>query len=166
MVATGHTAVGVIVGVTAYHFLGDGNLITGLAVAGTAGIALHYLADFIPHGHFFMPKDFKKYIVPVLVLDVILPIALFLGGVYLKNGLTEKFLYVLFSIGGSQIPDVLDGLIYTAKLKRGNLLKTENDFHQELHWHGRGLKTLLLGFRDIWQVLVIFIALFLVIFNF
>lgn len=163
MVATGHTAVGVIVGVTAYHFFSQGDLATGLVLTGAAGVAFHYLSDFIPHGHFFMPKDFKKYIVPVIILDVILPAILFLGGVYLKNGLGEKFLYVMFGIGGSQIPDVLDGLIYTAKLKRGNLLKTENNFHQGLHWHGRGLKTLLLGFRDVWQILIILVALYFVL---
>lgn len=166
MVATGHTAVGVIVGVTAYHFFGQGDLTTGLVLTGAAGVAFHYLADFIPHGHFFMPKDFKKYIVPVIIFDVFLPAALFLAGAYLKNGLNEKFLYVMFGIGGSQLPDMLDGLIYAAKLKRGNLLKTESDFHQDLHWHGRGLKTLLLGYRDIWQVLIILVAVFLVIFSF
>lgn len=165
MVATGHTAVGVIIGITAYQFLGRGDLASGLVITGTLATAFHYLTDFIPHGHFFMPKDFKKYIKPVIIFDVLLPAVLFLSAIYLQSGLGEKFLYILFGIGGSQLPDVIDGLLALRKTKVTGLLKDENNFHQTLHWHGQGSKTLLLGLRDIWQVLLVIAAIFLVIFE-
>lgn len=165
MVALGHTAVGVIVGATAYQFLGQGDLATGLVAAGAAGVASHYLGDFIPHGHFVKPDELKKVLLPIIIFDLFLPIVLFLGLTYFKEEFGQKFLYIMFGIGGSQLPDVLDGLIYTGVLKCKGLFKIENKFHQGLHWHGRGAKTLLLGTRDLWQVLMIAVACLLVTFN-
>ena len=164
MVAFGHTAVGVIVGVTAYQFLGQGDLVSGLIIAGTAGVVSHYIADFIPHGHYVRGNQVKKYLLPIIIFDVFLPIILLLAVFYLRNGFNEKFFYIVFGIGGAQLPDVLDGLIYTNKIKVKGLVKIENNFHQGLHWHGKGSKALLLGFRDLWQVLLIFIALLLIIY--
>lgn len=163
MVALGHTAVGVIVGFTAYQFLGHGDLATGLAITGAAGIVSHYITDFIPHGHFVKPKKLKPVLPLVIVFDLFLPIFLILLWMFSKDGLSVKLFYVLSGIIGSQLPDVLDGLIFINVFKRKGLIKTEYDFHQGLHWHGRDAKTLLLGFYDIWQVLMILIALFLVI---
>ena len=100
----------------------------------------------------------------MIVFDVLIPIVLFLAGIYLKDGFGEKFLYLMFAIGGSQLPDVIDGLIYTKILKNYSILKIENALHQKLHWHERGSIDVLLGLRDISQVLTILIALFLVIF--
>ncbi|MBI2338326.1 hypothetical protein HYU95_04045 [Candidatus Daviesbacteria bacterium] len=165
MVAVGHTAVGVIVGVVAYNSLGHGNLVSGLAIAGAAGIVSHYLTDFIPHGHFFKPDQFRKYIVPVIIFDLLLPIALLLGITYLKNGFSWKMLYIIFGIGGSQLPDVIEGLIFTGMIKAKSLLKLEYNLHIKLHWHGDGSRALLLGLRDIWQLLAVLSALFLIVFN-
>lgn len=165
MVSFGHTAVGVIIGTTAYKFLGQGDLASGLIITGTAGFVSHYIMDSIPHGHFFMSNDFKRNILPIIVFDLSLSIMLFLGILYLKIGFDEKLQYVMFGIGGSQLPDVIDGLIYTKIIKARGLLKGEKSFHEAIHWHGRNTKTLLLGIRDIWQVLIILIALFLVIFK-
>lgn len=162
MVAIGHTGVGVIVGITAFEFLGNNNLASGLIITGAAGIISHYLMDFIPHGHFFGPGKFKKYILPVIIFDVFLPIALILGGIYLKNGFSEKLLYIMFGIGGSQLPDIVDGLIYSGKIKTNSLLRIENSFHEAMHWHGRDTHTLLIGLRDVWQLVVILAAVFLV----
>lgn len=158
MVATGHTAIGVIIGVTAYNLIGQNNLVTGLVVCGTLGVVSHYLADAIPHGHFFTLEKLKKNIGNIIIFDVFLPILLFLGAIYLKDGFGEKLLYVMFSVGGAQLPDVIDGLSYTDKIKPGALLKTEINIHQDLHWHGKGYKTLLIGMRDIWQLIIILIA--------
>lgn len=163
MVSFGHTAVGVIVGYTAYSYLGQDNLVSGLLITGTVGVVSHYVMDFIPHGHFFRPKDYKKSIAPVIIFDLFLSIILFLGLIYYKQGLSVQFFYAMFGIGGSQLPDVIDGLIYTKRIKAKGLLKVENNFHQSLHWHGQGSRTLLLGMRDIWQVLIILIALGLTI---
>ena len=163
MVALGHTAVGVIVGVTAYHFLGQGDLVTGLVITGASGIVFHYLGDFIPHGHFVKPEKLKKVLLLIILFDLFLPIILLLGMTYLKEGFNQKLLYIMFGIGGSQLPDVLDGLIFTGVLRSRGLFKIENKFHQGLHCYGREAKTFLLGVRDLWQVAMIIIALSLVV---
>lgn len=162
MIALGHTATGVIIGLTAYNFLNPENLASGLILTGAVAIVSHYLTDAIPHGHFFKPKDYDKYILPVIIFDLLLPIILLLIFTYLENGLSAKLFYVLFGIGGAQLPDVIEGLVVIGKIKGGKLLKLESDFHQDLHWHGKDSKTLLLGLRDFWQILILVIAVILI----
>ena len=99
----------------------------------------------------------------IILFDLFLPIILLLGMTYLKEGFNQKLLYIMFGIGGSQLPDVLDGLIFTGVLRSRGLIKIENKFHQGLHCYGREAKTFLLGVRDLWQVAMIIIALSLVV---
>lgn len=165
MIAFGHTAVGVIAGTVAYNYLGQGDLITGLVTTGAVSAASHYIMDAIPHGHFFKTNQFKKYIIPVIIFDLLLPIVLILGITYSKTGLSERLLYIMFGIGGSQLPDVIDGLIRIGVIKAKGFLKVENNFHEGTHWHNKGNNGLPLGLRDIWQVLMILTALYLVIFS-
>lgn len=164
MVSFGHTAVGVIVGVTAEKYLGQGNLVTGLITTSGIGILSHYIADFIPHGHFIMSKGFKKGILKIIIFDLFLSIALFLGIIYLKQGLSSTFLYVLFSIGGAQLPDVFGGLVEIKAIKAKGLLKTEYAIHEAMHWHGTGNKALLLSILDLWQLAIVLIAFSYIIF--
>ncbi len=77
MISFGHTAVGVIIGVGAYQFLGKGDLATGLVITGTAGVLSHYLLDAIPHGHFFMSYDNKKSLIRIIIFDVLLSMIIF-----------------------------------------------------------------------------------------
>ena len=129
MVSFGHTAIGVVIGISAEKYFVQGNLITGLITTGGIGVLSHYIADFIPHGHFAMPKGFKKGILKIIIFDLFLSIALFLGIIYLKTGISSTFLYVLFGIGGSQLPDVLGGLVAIKAIKAKGLLKVENAIH-------------------------------------
>ena len=163
MVAIGHTAVGVLAGFAAYQIFGQGDLAAGLVVAGGVGIVSHYITDFIPHGHFVKPKKLKPVLPLIIVFDLFLPIFLLLLWMFLKDGLSVKLFYVLAGIIGSQLPDALDGLIFINLIKFKGFAKAEYDFHQGLHWHGKDEKTLLLGFYDLWQILTILIALFLLI---
>lgn len=162
MVAFGHTAIGVVVGVTAYHFLGQGDIANGLLITGASGIVSHYLMDSLPHGHFFVTGKYKTHIIPVIIFDLLLSLILFVGLAYLKYGYSDKLLYIVFAIVGSHLPDVIDGLIYTKFLKAKGILKLENKFHESMHWHGQGPKTLLLGRKDIWQILIIVGALLII----
>ncbi len=164
MVSFGHTAVGVVIGVTAYHYLGQGNLAEGLLITGTVGVVSHYLMDAIPHGHFYLPKNYGIEIVPIIIFDLFLSIAIFLGIIYSKAGLGPIFFYTMFGIGGAQLPDVLEGLIHLKILKNKGLVKLENNLHNGLHWNSRNSEVLLLGSRDIWQLFVILAAIFLISF--
>ncbi len=164
MIAFGHTAVGAIVGVGVYHFLPDQPL-TSLVVAGGVGIVSHYLADLVPHGHFGRMKNYRKEVVPIIFFDFLLSVAIFVGLSYWHFGLTLKTFDILFGIGGSQLPDILDGLIYSKRIPNKGFLKIENGFHQWTHWHSKNHLPLLMGWRDIWQVTMVVVALLLIIKN-
>lgn len=162
MIAFGHTAVGVLVGVTTYQLLGSGDLATGLVVTGTAGVVSHYITDFIPHGH-FLKSITRKNIVPIIIFDLFLSILLFVGMSLYEYGFNNEFWYILFGIGGAQLPDVLDGLIYIKVFKPVGIVKYEYRFHQFLHWHGIGNNVLLLGKKDLWQLIVVLFASFVIL---
>lgn len=160
MIAIGHTAVGTITGLYANQILNTQNPLVGCLIAGTAGVASHYLTDFIPHGHFFKPKDYRKKVFTAIIFDLFIPILVFTILAFKKFSLDPQFFYILFGIGGAQLPDALDGFIYLGKLKKSGLIKLEYEFHLLVHWHGIGENTLLLGTRDIWQIVCISVALF------
>jgi hypothetical protein len=141
-----------------------------LLAAGAAGLVSHYVTDFIPHGHFIRHNQFKSKVYLEIIFNLFLSIALVVCLIYMKEGLSLKLWYVLFGIGGAQLPDVLDGLIYTNFLPRRGILKIENNFHQSTHWHaiwknGKIIDGLPWEFfkRDIWQVMVALITLYILI---
>lgn len=162
MIAFGHTAVGALVGVSAYQMFGNGDLTTGLAVTTIAGVTSHYLFDLIPHGHFFN-RGYKKNVNTVIIFDLFLSVLLFISTQYYFHGVDLAMLYLLFGIGASQAPDILDGLIYTDRIPNKGIIKIENNIHIATHWHGSGNNARLLGSSDIWQLAVVLIALFVVI---
>lgn len=160
MVAFGHTAIGAGIGLVAYHYFGPTDPVKGLSLAMGVGIVSHYIADFIPHGHFFSSQDFNKKIIFAIIFDLFLSVAIALGIIYFREGLSLKLLYVLTGISGSQLPDVLDGLIHIKKIPNQGLFRIEYYFHSKaIHWHGAASKALLWGKRDLWQVMVAMVVL-------
>lgn len=160
MIAFGHTAIGASVGVITYLNYSD-KPVEGLIIAATAGIVCHYIADFIPHGH-FVRKLTQVNLPFILIFDVALSVLLFLYLPYKYHADLSQVLFILFAIGGSLLPDALDGLVATKILKKEGILKVEQHFHQTVHWHGAGIHGLLLGLYDIWQIGVILISLYIV----
>ena len=166
MVAFGHTAVGALVGVYSYQYLDNGNPIEGLLITGTIGVISHYIFDAIPHGHFFREKEYQKKVGYVIVFDLFLSVLIYLVTAFTFSQANYLYvLYILFGIGGSQLPDILDGLIYTKRLPKAGLFKWEFDFHTGTHWHGKHEKTLLWSIWDTWQVFVFFIGLYILLTN-
>lgn len=163
MIAFGHTAVGTLVGLYGYNAFGLSSPVEGIAITTGISFASHYLLDLIPHGHFFPGTQYKKKIMGAIIFDFLASVLLFTSILYFREGLSLKFLYVLFGIGASQFPDIIDGLMFTGYLPTKGLLKLETTFHQSMHWHGKGDKTLLLGFRDIWQIIIIVCAFLLIL---
>lgn len=163
MIAFGHTAIGAAIGLTSYNLLQGSDIAVGLVVTGSVGVISHYIADFIPHGHFFGPSGYKTKILPVIIFDVLLSVILFLGTTHFLGASPEKLLYILFGIGGSQLPDILDGLIYIDLLPKKGIFKIENNFHRLTHWHGMDENARLLGPTDIWQATVVTLSLIYII---
>ena len=158
MVAFGHTAVGALIGVGAYQIFGN-NLTIGLSAAITAGITSHYIADCIPHGHFFKSEEYKSKVKYAIIFDLLLSVFIFLAASYLPNLNITKLVYTVFGIGASQLPDVVDGLMYTDRLPIKGFFQKENKFHLSTHWHG----SLLMSVLDIWQLSVVLLSLYFVI---
>lgn len=159
MVAFGHTAVGVIVGVGTYQLFGHGDLAAGLIATGILGVVSHYIMDCVPHGHFFKGEaNFEHLIIWIILFDLLLPVLFLLATAHYIGKTPVEILFVLFGIGGSQLPDVIDSLMKIRLLPKAKLLKLENKFHQSTHWHGKGEKTLLFTFFDIWQIAVFILA--------
>lgn len=163
MIAFGHSAIGAAVGLTIYQKYIQTDPILGLVITPFAGIVSHYIADFIPHGHFVPGKKIKRYLVPILIFDVFLSVFLFLWASFNHSGLDLKFLYIFFGIGGSLLPDVITGLVGYGRKSKNILLRLEHDIHMSTHWHGKYERALLLGWLDIWQVLTIVLSFYWVI---
>ena len=163
MVAWSHSAVGATVGLITYQKFAQTNPILGLVITPLAGMASHYIADFIPHGHFVKASQIKKYLIPILIFDVFLSVALFLGVIYLKEGVSLKFLYILFGIGGSLLPDVIAGLSAYKKHHKNLVIKIEEEIHGATHWHGYHDKSLMLGVYDVWQLTVVIFSFLLLL---
>lgn len=160
MVSFGHTAIGTIVGITTFHTLGKGDIAVGLVAAGFAGWASHYITDLIPHGHFFRSeRDYKRFIPWVIIFDLLIPILFLLGLAHFLGKSPVEILYILFGIGGAQLPDVLSGLRSIKILPKLGLLNIEYNFHMSTHWHGQGEKALLFNYRDIWQITAFLLAM-------
>lgn len=158
MVAFGHTAVGVITGLGIYQLTQNSNQPIGLAISFSAGVVTHYITDFIPHGHFFKYKDFKKKVIYAIIFDFALSMLLFGGLSYLVFGLSAPFWFIAFAIIGAQLPDILDGSIHAGLISAKGLLKWEYDFHMSTHWHGKLYKGLTMAKKDIWQACTVILA--------
>lgn len=157
MVAFGHTAVGSLVGLAAYSVLQDQNPAMGLVTTGALAVVSHYITDFVPHGHYIPHQQFKQKVLYAVIFDFLLSFVLFMSLAYLSYGLNLKTLYILFGIGGANLPDVLDGLYYLKVIPNRGIFKIENRFHQSTHWHAVWKKGVLidglpLGKKDIWQL--------------
>lgn len=164
MVAFGHTAIGTIIGVASYQTLGKGDIALGLIATGFLGVLSHYLMDLLPHGHFFRdPEKYEKLIIWVILFDLALPVLFLLGSAHFLGKSGTEILYILFGIGGAQLPDVLDGLRRIQLLPEFKILRVENNFHMSTHWHGKEEKALLFSFYDIWQVSVFVLAVLVLI---
>lgn len=163
MVAFGHTAVGVIVGVTTYQVIGQFDIASGLITSGLAGVISHYLMDLIPHGHFFREKDYNKYINWVIIFDLLIPTLFFLVLAHILGKNPVEILYILFSVGGAQLPDTLVGLGKLDLLPDYKIFKTEYKFHISTHWHGQKEHSVLFNIKDLWQVLMFLLAILILV---
>jgi hypothetical protein len=160
MIAFGHTAVGAGVGLIGYHLFGSQSPVIGLTETAALGIVSHYLTDFIPHGHFFRKTTPNKLFLAV-IFDLFVSLILFTLVSFINYGLSIKFWYILFGIGGSQFPDVIGGLYFLKIIPHQGFFKIENKFHWYMvHWHGTLETALLWGKRDIWQVATVLIFLY------
>lgn len=158
MIAIGHTAVGFSVGLLVARVVPD-PFLAGIIVF-CSGIALHYLTDWIPHGH-LTAKQIDPYDSHLIYWD------LFGGGLFFLLlslfyfGLSKITLIILISIFANQLSDVLAFLTRRKILPFQGLFVKEFAFHQATHWHGLGMDTLPISRRDIWQLIVILGALVL-----
>lgn len=160
MIAVGHTSLGVLIGIGASQAFGSSQL-AAVTIAFVAGLASHYIADFIPHGHYnFVASKINKKSLLKLCLDLAVPIAVF--SLLLSHD-SKLLTIVLFSVLGAQLPDITEGLQDIKLIRPNNFLKK----HRHLHYmvfHSKGQNLLpkngkVLSAYDLWQAGVVCIAI-------
>jgi hypothetical protein len=160
MIASGHTAAGTTIGLIVLSQTQDP--LKGVVFGCLFGLIFHYLADFIPHGHYLTHKQFGQPNL-TLIIDLLGTFFIFYSLTLLKFGLGVTSLTILAAIGGSQLPDVIEGLLYFKKIPKVGLIRWENNLHQKFfHWHGYHENALPWSWKDIWQILFV-LAAFLIL---
>lgn len=168
MIASGHNSAGTILGILAYKAsVSSSNpwyMICALLVI--AGIAVHYLTDALPHGHYNWQivardgnKRFNKALIPAMLLDGLgsfIALAAITNLVIGHNSLW----YVILGVMASQLPDFI---MLANKIGLGSnnkLVIAEQSFHGGIvHWHDLPNDTPRpWSWTDLWQVLVFIIA--------
>lgn len=175
MLAFGHTSSGVLVGLGLITI--EQNAATAipvgwlLLVALLLGIAVHYLGDFIPHGHYdFVAKHPSKKAWIFLGLDFAAVGLLFALIALHKFGFGIDFWVIFSAVLGAQLPDIFEGLVDRKIVPTNRWTKLHRYWHFKiLHWHTRTAKRHLpsgaraLAWTDIWQVAVFALALILLL---
>lgn len=155
MIASGHTALGTSLGIIVSSQ--TQNPLLSLSSALLLGIASHYLADFIPHGHLVRYAYIKNF--TGVFADFFGGGIIFLIAIYFYSGISLESVVIVTAITGSLLPDILDGFMMLRVLPKKGLFKLEHRFHQATHWHGRGIHGLPIGWYDLWQLTVILLPL-------
>jgi hypothetical protein len=171
MIATGHTSVGVVVGVVATQALPDSIPPLGqVLLVGTIGVISHFVMDVMPHGHYDFDASAPTRRGQILLLvDLLLPIVVVLS-LCLWRWSWSDTLIIFFGIGGSQLPDIFDGLFMRGWFAKYGWAQFEHRFHMGTHWHNPTNPTRAtpeggrkLGLGDVWQLLTGLIALCLLV---
>lgn len=139
MIAVGHSASGVMIGLTGVGIIEALGVPTGLALTWlfAAGIGGHYLGDWLPHGHYRF--DLAKQRMSSLVklgLDLVLPLALLLGLTLARFGLSVEFWAIMAAIIGALAPDIWENILDLGWIKPSQFSREHRQWHyQRLHWH-------------------------------
>ncbi len=160
MIASGHSAVGFMIGYSIVKTSPDP--ILGMGLGFVSGIVTHYLCDLIPHGHFGknLRLNFSKTNLYIFA-DLIISFSILFIFSYLLFDKSWSLLIITTTMVASQLPDLFDAWVHFLHKDFNKLLNWEYKFHQHVHWHGTGMKTILISWRDFWQFLILLIALVL-----
>lgn len=165
MIAIGHTSVGVIIATSIIAVSGSNPLgPAAFVLAIVLGIVFHYLADLVPHGHYYInTKDLQKSQLIIFFLDLFGGAALFLLLALWKFGMSEYFWLILVAIAASQLTDVVEGLAAFKLIPKTKAVRKHSAFHLLVHWHnepgsrnpgfGRPIR-----WSDLWQFLAFCLA--------
>lgn len=166
MIAVGHSSVGVIIA-TSIIAVSGGSPIgpAAFVLAIILGITLHYLADLVPHGHYYInSKQLEKKQLVIFFLDLFGGALLFLVLALWKFGFTSEYFWlVLVAIAASQLTDVVEGLAAFKLIPKTKVVKKHSAFHGLVHWHNEpGSKIPGYGrpirWSDLWQFLAFCLA--------
>lgn len=171
MIALGHTGSAALVGAAAIDTLIELSLPLGIVwpVILLSGIALHYIGDFVPHGHyrFDLKNNFRGSLLK-LGLDFIVPVSLILILSTDKFGLGWEWGVMILLLAGVHLPDIFENLVNLKILPNTAAAKEHRRWHYErLHWHNDPTKSDLpngarvLGWIDLYQLALLALAVYL-----
>lgn len=172
MIAIGHTAIGVVIGVAASEIIPDSTPLLGqILIVGLIGVASHYGMDLVPHGHYEIDQA-KPTLRSVgkLTADLVMPICLLGAFLLYEHGFSHISWLVGAGVLGAQLPDIVNGLRSQDLLPHWSWLNREAAFHSSTHWHNPNNPTratneggLKLSLADVWQAVVVVFAVILLL---
>lgn len=166
MIALGHSSIGVLVGVAAVAIQANTNapMSVILLLVFAFSLILHYVCDFIPHGHYYIDSQkLTPASISTLLLDSVAGAAVLLLLAGRKYGLGLELVIIMAAMAGSLAPDVFEALIKLKIIPKYSAVKREMVFHGAMHWHDEPDSPLPHGARplrltDVWQLAVILAA--------
>lgn len=163
MIASAHIAVGFASGLLIAKYIPEPYLASGVAF--TSGLALHYLTDLIPHGHFIEHEKVTSKKGRLLIFtDLILSGLIFLFLIYMHDKPPVQSIIIGVSVIGNLLPDVIASQVaYPGKkIPEKGFFAWENKLHWDIvHWHGTYEKALKWNIWDFWQIAVTIISIYL-----
>lgn len=167
MIGFGHTSTGILIGVGATRVLPENTSSPiQILIVILLGIVSHYLADFIPHGHYVIdPKKPSRKSLIIFALDTFGTAVILLGIALYKYGLALNFWLIFFAILGAQLPDIWQGIKALVTIKNNAFVRFETHMHNNIaHWHNPPHSPIPGGGRpwawtDAWQICILLIAL-------
>jgi len=172
MIALGHSASGVFLSLA-----GTTIVLAGLVPAAglvpftvMAGIGLHYVGDWLPHGHYrFDLKNDRRRSLIKLSLDLVVPLAAILWLAGRKFGLGGEWALMIAALIGVHLPDIFENLVDLKILPSNAFAQEHRAFHYEkLHrWRDAGSplpnQAKALSWLDVYQLALLGLALYLLI---
>ncbi len=171
MIAVGHTSIGVICAVVLEKILPTQmSLFERIVVVLLVSFLSHYLTDFIPHGHYRVKINPKKWWQSKpLMIDLVGFGIFFALLTVLRFGVSDTTILVATGMIGAQLPDVWDWFFVAGGwVKLEGMVLRHRRLHEAVHWHSttdaagkrRGLP---ISWLDIWQVLSFVTAVYLLL---
>lgn len=173
MIALGHSASGVYLGLAGGTIVSVGLIAPAalLPVTVMSGIGLHYVGDWLPHGHYrFDLKNDRNRSLIKLTLDLVLPLALILWLASRQFGLEAEWWLMLAALIGVHLPDVFENLVDLKILPSGSFAREHRAFHYDkLHGRWRDPSSTLpnhartLSWLDLYQLALLGLAVYLLV---
>ncbi len=139
MIGIGHASIGAVIGLAVAVMAPGLPLELKLSLVASLALFSHYMADWIPHGHYHVRyKPLSARNITLFVLDVFVFEAMLMALTLLRFGFGQTFWLVGLGISMALLPDVFEALVRFAIIPDSAFTRAHTYFHfKRLHWHSQ-----------------------------